>query len=67
MDLMNKYLAIARKCKEPDDVNVLLDKLSGRDSSSNYIENILRIFPRSKIVEMKRGRDRKMGEGSDRE
>jgi hypothetical protein len=56
MDLMSKYLALARKGKEPDNLNKLCEKLSGSNNSSNYIEDVLKIFPRSKIVEMKQGR-----------
>ena len=58
MDLMKKYLAIAKNGKEPGDFNKLRGEISGSESSSRYIEDVLRIFPRSKIVEIKQDRDR---------
>ena len=59
MDLMKNYLAIAKKGKDPGDFNKLRGEISGSESSSRYIEDVLRIFPRSKIVEITQGRDQK--------
>jgi hypothetical protein len=57
MDLMTKYLAIAKKGKEPDDLADPYGKLSCCVNACDYTENVLRIFPRSKIVEIMRDRD----------